>query len=28
VDFGIQFGNSFGTMFTVSRRGIIWKSKK
>ena len=28
ADFGSQFGNSFGAMITVSRSGIIWKSKK
>ena len=28
ADFGTQFGNSFGAMLTISRRGIIWKSKK
>ena len=27
-DIGTQFGNSFGAMVTVSRSGIIWKSKK
>ena len=28
ADIGTQFGNSFGAMFTISRRGMIWKSKK
>jgi hypothetical protein len=28
ADWGSQFGNSFGAMLTISRRGIIWKSKK
>ena len=27
-DFGTQFGNSFGAMLTISRRGLIWKSRK
>ena len=27
-DFGTQFGNSFGAMLTVSRSGLIWKSKR
>lgn len=27
-DVGTQFGNSFGAMFTISRSGIIWESKK
>ena len=27
-DFGMQFGNSFGAMLTISRRGLIWKSRK
>ena len=27
-DWGSQFGNTFGAMITVSRSGIIWKSKK
>ncbi len=27
-DWGSQFGNSVGVMITVSRSGIIWKSKK
>ena len=28
ADIGTQFGNSFGAMLTVSRSGLIWKSKK
>jgi hypothetical protein len=28
ADWGSQFGNSFGAMLTISRRGIIWKSRK
>ncbi len=28
ADFGTQFGNSFGAMLTISRRGLIWKSRK
>ena len=28
ADFGTQFGNSFGAMITISRCGLIWKSKK
>ncbi len=28
ADIGTQFGNSFGAMLTVSRSGLIWKSKR